>query len=99
MEQAALVERVVALTGEIEHAAALDNWVEAARLTEVRSPLLMSLSARQPPAALEAIRSLMTRNAALLANAQSSQAELQAEFSHAMGRTKAVSLYHRTALL
>lgn len=99
MEQAVIVERIVALTSEIEHAAALDDWIEAARLAEVRSPLLMSLSAQQSPAALEAIRSVMARDAALNADAQHAQAALRAEFNHAIGRTKAVDFYHQTARL
>lgn len=99
IEQAGLVDRIVALTGDIEHAAALDNWVEASRLAEVRSPFLMSLSARQSPAALEALRSVIARDAAVIANAQHSQAALRVEFNAAMGRSKAVGMYQQTARL
>lgn len=99
MEQAVLVEKIVALTGEIEHATAIGDWIEAARLAEIRSPLLMSLSGQQTPAALDAIRSVMTRDSAIVADAQHSQSELQSEFNEAMRRSKAVGLYHQTARL
>ncbi|MGY6205219.1 hypothetical protein [Paraburkholderia strydomiana] len=56
MEQSALIEKVLALTGEIEHAAALADWPEAARLAELRSPLIMSLDAQQVQGSLDVIR-------------------------------------------
>ncbi|MEM5317083.1 flagellar protein FliT [Paraburkholderia sp. JHI869] len=99
IEQTVLVDRIVALTGDIEHAAALDDWIEASRLVEARSPFLMSLSARQSPAALAALRSVIARDAAVMASAQHSQGALRVEFNAAMGRSKAVGMYHQTARL
>ncbi|MGF6769737.1 flagellar protein FliT [Paraburkholderia sp. GAS199] len=97
MNQTELVERVLAITREIEQAAGLADWPEAARLTEARSPLLMSLSADQEPAALDMIRRIQAIDAALLADAEVTQTELQVEFEAAIGRTKAAGEYQRIA--
>lgn len=97
VNQTELVERVLAITREIEQAASLADWPEAARLTEARSPLLMSLTADQEPAALEMIRQIRATDAALLADAGTTQTELHTEFEAAIGRTKAAGEYQRVA--
>jgi hypothetical protein len=97
MNQTETVERVLSITREIEQAASLADWQEAARLTEARSPLLMSLSADQEPVALEMIRQIQAIDAALLANAETTQDELHIEFEAAIGRTKAAREYQRIA--
>ncbi|RKE25381.1 protein FliT [Paraburkholderia sp. BL23I1N1] len=99
MNQSELVERLLSITREIEQAASLADWPEAARLTEVRSPLLMSLSADQEPAALEIIRRIQSIDEALLAEAETTQNELHVEFEAAMGRSRAAGEYLRTARL
>lgn len=99
MNQTELIERLLSMTREIEHAASLADWPEAARLTEERSPLLMSLSADQEPAALEMIRRIQAIDEALLADAETTQNELHIEFEAAMGRTKAAGEYQRIARL
>ncbi len=99
MNQTELIERLLSMTREIEQAASLADWPEAARLTEVRSPLLMSLSADQEPAALEMIRRIQAIDEALLADAETTQNELHLEFEAAMGRTKAAGEYQRIARL
>ncbi|MFM0043210.1 flagellar protein FliT [Paraburkholderia sediminicola] len=99
MNQTELIERLLSMTREIEHAASLADWPEAARLTEARSPLLMSLSAEQEPAALDMIRRIQAIDAALLADAETTQNELHTEFEAAMGRTKAAGEYQRIARL
>lgn len=99
MNQTELIERLLSMTREIEQAASLADWPEAARLTEVRSPLLMSLSADQEPAALEMIRRIQAIDEALLADAETTQNELHVEFEAAMGRTKAAGEYQRMARL
>ncbi|MFM0152755.1 flagellar protein FliT [Paraburkholderia sediminicola] len=99
MNQTELIERLLSMTREIEHAASLADWPEAARLTEARSPLLMSLSAEQEPAALDMIRRIQAIDAALLADAATTQDELHTEFEAAMGRTKAAGEYQRIARL
>ncbi|MGF6993986.1 flagellar protein FliT [Paraburkholderia sp. GAS32] len=97
MNQTTLIERLLSLTHAIEDAVALANWPEAARLTEERSPLLVSLSAEQDPAALEMIRMIQAIDAAVLANAQTTQIELQAEYRSAMARVDAAGQYQQVA--
>jgi len=99
MEQSALIEKVLALTGEIEHAAALADWPEAARLAELRSPLIMSLDAQQVQGSLNVIRSIVARNDAIVADAQTTQVELQAEYTAAMRRVSAANQYQKAAQL
>ncbi|CAH2900028.1 MAG: Adenosylhomocysteinase (EC [uncultured Paraburkholderia sp.] len=99
MEQSALIEKVLALTGEIEHAAALADWPEAARLAELRSPLIMSLDAQQVQGSLDVIRSIVARNDAIFADAQTTQVELQAEYTAAMRRASAANQYQKAAQL
>lgn len=99
MEQSALIEKVLALTGEIEHAAALADWPEAARLAELRSPLIMSLDAQQVQGSLDVIRSIVARNDAIVADAQTTQVELQAEYMAAMRRVSAANQYQKAAQL
>ena len=99
MNQTELIERLLAMTREIEQAASLADWPEAARLTDARSPLLMSLSADQEPAALEMVRRIQEIDAALLADAETTQSELHTEFEAAIGRTKAAGEYQRIARL
>ncbi|WP_027799248.1 flagellar protein FliT [Paraburkholderia dilworthii] len=99
MNQMELVERVLSITRQIEQAAALADWPEAARLTEMRSPLLMSLTADQVPAALDMIRQIQAIDAALVANAGLTQQELHVEFEAAIGRAKAAGEYQRMARL
>ena len=99
MNQTKLIERLLSMTREIEQAASLADWPEAARLTEARSPLLMSLSADQEPAALEMVRRIQEIDATLLAEAETTQSELHTEFEAAIGRTKAAGEYQRIARL
>ncbi|WP_341313910.1 flagellar protein FliT [Paraburkholderia sp. IMGN_8] len=99
MTQTELVERLLSMTHAIEQAASLADWPEAARLTEARSPLLMSLTANQEPAALDMIRRIQAIDEALLADAQTTQNELHIEFEVAIGRTRAAGEYQRVARL
>lgn len=97
MNQTALAERLLSMTQEIGHAASLADWPAAARLTEVRSPLLMTLSVQQEPATLETIRRIQVIDAEILENAKTAQIELEIEYDKALGRTKAARQYLRTA--
>lgn len=99
MSQQLLIEQVYALTQSIAHAAALSDWAEAARLAEVRSPLLMSIGAKQDAASLDLVGRIQALDAGILANAQTSQTELKAEYGAAMSRIKSVSTYQRIASL
>ncbi|CAE6809789.1 hypothetical protein R69927_00129 [Paraburkholderia domus] len=97
MNQTSSVEHLLSMTQEIGHAASLADWPEAARLTEARSSLLMALSAQQEPATLEMIRKIQAIDAAILADAKTTQIELETEYEKAIGRTKAAQQYLRTA--
>lgn len=99
MEHTALIEKVLALTSEIERAAALADWPEAARLAEIRSPLIMSLGTEDVHGSADAIRSIIARNAALFADAQTTQVELEAEYTAAMRRVSAANQYQKAAQL
>lgn len=99
MNQTELAAQVLSITRAIEQAASLADWLEAARLTEARSPLLMQLTADQEPAAMEMIREVQAIDAALLADAATTQNELHIEFEAAIGRTRAAGEYQRVAQL
>ncbi|WP_322103807.1 flagellar protein FliT [Paraburkholderia sp. J41] len=91
------VERVLALTVEIEEAAALSDWERAARVTEERSPLLRSIAATDDPAILARIRRIQDLDAARLRDAHLAQSQLSAEFGGAVSNIRAASLYQRVA--
>ncbi|WP_323119392.1 flagellar protein FliT [Burkholderia alba] len=97
MNQTSLVEQVLAITQAIDHAAQMADWSEAARLTEERSPLLMSISPEQTPAALALVHQIQAIDAAVVANAQVTRTELQAEYRAAMERLNAASAYQQAA--
>lgn len=99
MNQTELVKRLLSMTREIEQASALADWPEAAHLVEERSALLLSLTSEQTPDSLATIREIQAIDAATLANAQTTQSELEAEYNGAMERVKVVDLYHKMALL
>jgi len=95
MESSALIGKVLALTGEIEQAAALADWPEAARLAEIRSPLIMSLDAQQvqgDPFDRRARRGPLRQ----CANHASG---IAGRIHGAMRRASAVDKYQKTALL
>ena len=99
MDQKTLVERVFQMTQAIGHAAALADWPEAARLTEERSPLLMSIVREQDAASLELVGQIQAMDAAIVANAGTTRDELQAEYRVALGRVNAASQYNQVASL
>ncbi|QTD89682.1 flagellar protein FliT [Burkholderia anthina] len=99
MEQHELIARLNALTDGIEHAASMADWTQAARLAEIRSPLLMTMTANQPPEGLAAIRRIQASNERIFAEAHLAQRELADEYHAAMGRVQAVNEYHHMARL
>lgn len=96
-DQAQLVERVFALTLEIDEAALLFDWQRAARLTGERSPLLRAITTPQEPAALALIRRIQSMDTARLEQARIAQAELAAEYRGAMANANAARQYQRIA--
>ncbi|KVE81012.1 flagellar protein FliT [Burkholderia cepacia] len=97
MEQTELIAQLDAFTDAIEHAAAMADWIEAARLVDLREPLVASLAADQPPAGIVAIRRIQASNARIFADAQRAQQELTNEYQAAMGRVQAVGQYQSIA--
>jgi flagellar protein FliT len=97
MEQNSLIDRLLELTLAIQHAAAMANWQEAARLTEERTPLFMELTPEQDATAMEVINRIQAIDTAIAANATTTQTELQLEYSSAMTKVQAASKYHQAA--
>ena len=97
MEQYALVDRILAMTLAIEHAVALADWTEAARLTEERSPLFARLTRAQDAVSMEKINRIRAIDARTSGEASTARSELQTEYSAAMRRAQAASKYQAAA--
>jgi flagellar protein FliT len=97
MSQSQLVERVYAMTLEIEHAAQLSDWRRAASLSDERSPLLHSITALQEPASLELIARIRALDAARIDAARVAQTELTQEYQAAVANMKAARQYQTMA--
>lgn len=90
---------LLTLTQAIGHAAQQADWPEAARLTEQRAPLLMSLTSDVDGETLEIMRSIQAIDAAVVAMAADSKEKLEADYNRAMRSASATKEYHRVALL
>lgn len=99
MDQTRLVEHVLALTEQIEHAARIADWQRAALLSGQRSPLLMSIEPEQSPEALALIRRIQAMDTLTVREATTAQSELASEFRSAMDRTTAANSYNSVALM
>jgi flagellar protein FliT len=97
MEQHALVDRILAMTLAIEHAVALADWTEAARLTEQRSPLFVRLTREQDGLSMEKISRIRAIDAKNSVDATVARTELQTEYSASMHKAQAASKYHQAA--
>ncbi|MCP3717973.1 flagellar protein FliT [Paraburkholderia sp. CNPSo 3281] len=97
MEFAAPIDRIWQITKDIEQAAAVGEWEKAAELANQRSPLLMSLSAKQTDAALDMLKRVHAIDTRIAAEARSAQTALSAEFRSAMQATRNVNQYQRVA--
>lgn len=93
----AAIDRVWDLTQAIEAAGKRQDWIEAARLADERSPLLMSLPAPQSDAARDILRAIHTVDQAIVATAQTAQTELQQAYQQAMSSVQNASEYQRIA--
>lgn len=93
------LDRALGLSEAIEAAAVEGDWLRAAALVEERSPLLMSLSPTQTPEALEKIRTIQRIDVAITEHAKAGSDRIASQHSEAIGRIKAVSLYHTTGML
>lgn len=94
---ASTIERIWQITKAIEHAAAVGEWEDAARLADERSPLLMSLPAAPAPAVLATLREVQAIDAAVAQAAQAAQHTLNTEYRAAMQATRNASLYQKVA--
>lgn len=97
MEFAAPIDRIWQITKDIEQAAAVGEWEKAAELANERSPLLMSLSAKQTGAALDVLKQVRAIDARVAAAAESAQSTLSAEYRSAIQATRNVNQYQRVA--
>jgi len=91
------IERIWQLTKAIEHAAAVGEWEDAARLANERSPLLMALRAPQTPAVLAMLKQIHAIDAQVAQSAQSAQNTLSAEYNGAMQASRNEGLYQKVA--
>ncbi|HTH62506.1 MAG TPA: flagellar protein FliT [Paraburkholderia sp.] len=96
---ATTIDRIWQITKAIEHAAAVGEWEEAARLADERSPLILSLYSPLSPAALETLRQVYAIDEHVAEVAQNAHHTLNAEFRAAMQATRNVSVYQKIAHL
>ncbi len=87
------------LTQAMQSATALRDWERVAALADERSPLLMSLSPEQTPAALDTIRRIMDIDASIAQDAQSDRDRLAQQFTASRERIRAASAYQATGML
>ncbi|WNC89855.1 flagellar protein FliT [Paraburkholderia sp. FT54] len=92
-------EGLLNLTQAIGHAAQQSDWPEAARLTEQRAPLLMSLTGDVDGETLKIMRSIQAIDAAVMAMAANNKEKLDADYNRAMRSASAMKEYHRVAML
>jgi flagellar protein FliT len=90
-------ESLLVMTQDIEYAARLADWPTAARLTEQRAPLLMSVNANVDEATLAILRRIQDIDTAVMQLAATSREELDLEYNKAMRSARVTSEYHRVA--
>ncbi|SAK99793.1 Flagellar protein FliT [Caballeronia fortuita] len=93
--QADLLNTVWEMTQAIEASARSGDWIEAARITETRSPLLMSLQADQPASALDLIRRIQIADTAVVRAAHEHHAHLSSQYKRSMEGVNAANHYQR----
>ncbi|WP_246279010.1 flagellar protein FliT [Paraburkholderia ultramafica] len=99
MNSRELAASLLTLSLSIERAALEADWLEAARLGEERSPLLMLLTADADDETRDIARRIQAINESVLTMAAIGKDELQTEYRVAMSRTNATKEYHRIAML
>ncbi|WP_244847688.1 flagellar protein FliT [Caballeronia sp. SL2Y3] len=99
MSQQDMLTNAVSLTRAMAAAAAAGDWIEAARLSELRSPIIMRLQNDLDPATLQAASDIQTLDAALMQTAQAARMSLGKNFREATARIDAASRYQQTARL
>jgi len=94
---ATTIDRIWQITKAIEHAAAVGEWEDAARLANERSPLLMTLRAPLAAAALDTLREVHAIDLNVASAAQAAQTTLNTEYRAAMQATRNAGLYQKVA--
>jgi hypothetical protein len=97
MHNVAPIDRIWQITKAIEQAAAVGEWEEAARLSDERSPLVMSLSAQQPAAVIARLKEVHAIDQLVAQAAQHAQHALSVEYGASLQAARNVSQYHRIA--
>jgi len=96
-DHASTIEHIWQTTKAIEHAVAVGEWEQAARLAGERSPLLTALAPPLSPAALDTLRQVHAIDAQIAGAAQSAQHTLHHEYRAAMQATQNANLYQKVA--
>ncbi|WP_250450063.1 flagellar protein FliT [Caballeronia sp. ATUFL_M2_KS44] len=99
MSQQELLTNAMALTHAMAAAAAAGDWIEAARVAEVRSPIIMQLQNDHEPATLQAARDIQALDASLMQTAEAARMSLGRGFREASARIDAASRYQQAARL
>ncbi|WP_434661958.1 flagellar protein FliT [Paraburkholderia sp. A3BS-1L] len=99
MQALADIECILQLTKAIEQAVAVGEWERASQLAIERSPLIMSLSAQQPPATLSALGQIHAIDAQITEAARNATTELNSEYQAAMQATCQARTYQQVSLL
>lgn len=97
--QLPVIEQVLSLTEAMRHAAQLSDWREVEVLSNARHPILMSIVANQPPAALALIRRIQTMSDEIARDAEAARNELTAEYHAALKKTSSAQAYLQGARL
>ncbi len=94
-----MLTHAASLTRAMAAAAAAGDWIEAARLSELRSPIIMQLENDLDPATLQTASEIQTLDAALMQTAQVARMSLGKTYREATARVDAASRYQQAARL
>ncbi|QSN61431.1 flagellar protein FliT [Caballeronia sp. M1242] len=99
MSQRDMLTHAASLTRAMAAAAAAGDWIEAARLSELRSPIIMQLENDLDPVTLQTASEIQTLDAALMQTAQAARMSLGKTYREATARVDAASRYQQAARL
>lgn len=94
-----MLTHAASLTRAMAAAAAAGDWIEAARLSELRSPIIMQLENDLDPVTLQTASEIQTLDAALMQTAQAARMSLGKTYREATARVDAASRYQQAARL
>ncbi|CAM2149028.1 MULTISPECIES: flagellar protein FliT [Paraburkholderia] len=93
MQNASTIERIWAMTKDLEQAAAVGEWERATQLAMERSPLLMSLGAQPPQEFMARLRMIHEIDARIVEAARSAQVALGSEYQASMQASRNAGRY------